>query len=177
MVAVIDVLAWDEGTAEQDRERFRIENDEQATWAMRKLTAARSRLDEIAHIAEAEIQRIQAWAEHESREPMRDAEYFEGILTEYGMTQRAEGRKTVSTPYGSIKSRMGQPKYTFVDKEQFIEWAKANHPDWVAVKEDVALSALRSSNVVDSVDPETGEVIPGLAVDPASISYSIEVSK
>lgn len=176
MVAVIDVLAWDEGNTEQDRERFRIENDEQATWAMRKLTAARARLDEIAHIAEAEIQRIQAWAERESREPMRDVEYFEGVLTEYGITQRAEGRKTVSTPYGSIKSRMGQPKYTFLDKDQFIEWAKANHPDWVAVKEEPALSVIKAATS-EPVDPDTGEVIPGLTVDPASISYSIEVSK
>lgn len=177
MVTTPDVLAWDAADAPlEDRERFKIQNDEQAVWAMRKLTSARKRLDEIAYIAEAEIQRIQAWAEHESREPMRDVDYFEGILVEYGRTQREQGRKSVSTPYGTIKSRMGQPKYTFIDKDEFLAWAKANHPTWVAVKEEPALSVIKSETS-GPVDEGTGEIIPGLVVDPATVSYSVEVSK
>lgn len=171
-----DVLSWDE-TAEPDRERFKITDDSQATWAMRKAAAAKARLHDIQLIAESEIERIQHWAEKESREPMRDLDYFEGILIEYAMKQRAEGRKTVSTPYGAVKSRSGQAKYVFVDKEGFVAWAKQNHPDWIAVKEEPALSALRDSNIVNAADPETGEVIPGLEVQPPTVNYTVEVSK
>lgn len=177
MAAVIDVLAWDEGPQEQDRERFRVTNDEQATWAMRKATAARTRLDEITRIAEGEIERIKEWAEHESREPMRDLDYFEHLLTQYGAEQREQGRKTISTPYGSVKSRIGQSRYVFSDKQQFIEWARQHRPDWIAVKEEPSLSALHDANVLASADPDTGEVIPGLEVEPPKVTFKVEVSK
>lgn len=174
----IEAVTWDKETnpAWDDRERFRIEHDEQAVWAMRKMAASRKRLDEIKEIADAEIERIQSWAEHQSRVPMRDAEYFQAILEEYGRAQRAEGRKTVSTPYGSIKSRLGQPRYTFTDKEEFISWAQRNRPDWLVVKPEPLLSVIKaeSSGPADAI---TGEIIPGLTIDPAAISFTVEVSK
>jgi hypothetical protein len=172
-----DAIDWDSHDPGHDRERFKIENDSQATWAMRKAAIARGRLDEIKTIAEAEIARIQDWAEHESRVPMRDLDYFEGILIEYAMKQRAEGRKTVSTPYGAVKSRIGQTRFVFSDKAEFIEWAKVNHPDWLVVKEDVSLSALRDASLTDSADPASGEIIPGLNVEPPTVNFTVEVSK
>jgi hypothetical protein len=176
-MSTIDAIGWDSHQSEPDRERFKIEDDSQATWAMRKAAAARTRLDEIKAIAEAEIARIQDWAEHESRVPMRDLDYFEAILIEYAKGQRAEGRKTVSTPYGSIKSRSGQARFVFSDKTQFIEWAKANRPEWLVVKEEVSLSALRDSSLKEAADPESGEIIPGLDVEPPTVNFTVEVSK
>lgn len=173
----IDVLVYDTDLKDEDRERFKITDDSQATWAMRKAAAARARLHDIELIAESEIARIQHWAEHESRVPMRDLSYFEGILIDYAIRQRAEGRKTVSTPYGAVKSRSGQARYVFVDKEGFVEWAKQHRPEWVAVKEEPSLSSLRDSNVAAAADPDTGEVIPGLEVEPPSVKYTVEVSK
>lgn len=179
MTHIVDAIDWDSQveTDRDDRERFKIEDDSQATWAMRKAAAARARLTEIQAIADAEIERIQQWAEHESRVPIRDLDYFEGILIEYGRQQRAEGRKTVSTPYGSIKSRSGQARFVFSDKAQFIEWARANRPEWLVVKEDVSLSALRDASITASADPESGEVIPGLDVEPPTVNFTVEVSK
>jgi len=179
MAETADAIAWDaQADADrEDRERFKIEDDSQATWAMRKAAAARARLDEIKAIAESEIDRIQHWAEQESRSPVRDLDYFEGILIEYARKQRAEGRKTVSTPYGAIKSRSGQTRFTFSDKAQFVEWAKANRPDWLVVKEEPSLSALRDSSLTAAADPDSGEVIPGLEVDPPTVNYTVEVSK
>jgi hypothetical protein len=179
MAETADAIAWDaQADADrEDRERFKIEDDSQATWAMRKAAATRARLTEIQSIADAEIERIQQWAEHESRVPMRDLDYFEGILIEYGRRQRAEGRKTVSTPYGAIKSRSGQTRFTFSDKAQFIEWAKVNRPDWLVVKEEPSLSALRDSSLTVAADPDSGEVIPGLDVEPPIVNFTVEVSK
>lgn len=176
MYDTTDPHDWDT-TTEPDRERFKIADDGQATWAMRKAAMAKARLHDIELIAESEIARIQGWAEHESREPLRDLAYFEGILIEYAMKQRAEGRKTVTTPYGAIKSRAGQPKYVFVDKAGFLEWARQSHPDWIAIKEEPSLTAIKDSNVLEAVDPETGEMIPGLEVQPATVNFTVEVSK
>lgn len=177
MTDTISAIEYD-NTEPVDRERFKIEDDSQATWAMRKISAAKGRMSEIQAIADAEIARIQEWAEREAREPLRDIDYFEFILTEYATKQRAEGRKTVSTPYGSVKSRMGQAKYVVDDTEAFLQWAKANRPEFIRVKEEPDVSAMRERVPADSaVDPETGEVIPGLRVEPGSPSYKVEVSK
>ena len=178
MTDTVNAIEFDTTEVSLDRERFKIEDDSQATWAMRKAAAARTRLDEIKAIADAEIERIQAWAEHESREPMRDIDYFEGILTEYAMAQRAEGRKTISTPYGSVKSRMGSTKYIVDDPDAFFEWARQNRPDFIRVKEEADLPTMKQFLPSDAaVDPDSGEVIPGLLVEPGSPSYKVEVSK
>lgn len=180
MTDTISAIEFD-NTDSVDRERFKIADDSQATWAMRKMTAARSRLDEIQKIADAEIARIQEWAEQQSREPMRDIDYFEFILTEYAIAQRAEGRKTVSTPYGSVKSRMGQDKWRVDDAEEFLSWARRNNrADLIRVKEEPDMARVKDTLVSGSgaaVDPESGEVIPGLTVEPGSPSYKVEVSK
>ena len=173
-----DVLTYDNTSVEPvDRERFKIQDDWEATWAMRKIAAARTRIDEIQAIADSEVARVQEWAEQEGRESLRDLDYFEGLLIEYGIAQRTVGRKSVSTPYGAIKSRTGQAKYVFVDKEQFLVWARTNRPDWVAVKEEPALSAMRENHVLAAADPDTGEMIPGLQVEPPSVSFRVEVVK
>lgn len=178
----IEVMDWDEpDSGSEDRERFRIDTDSQAVWAMRKLAAAKARLHDIALIAESEIARIQHWAEQQSREPLRDTAYFEGILVEYGMKQRLEGRKTVSTPYGAIKSRTGQPKWRVADPEEFLSWARRNNrADLIRVKEEPDMARLKETLVPGdgtALDPESGEIIPGLNVDPASVSFSVEVEK
>jgi hypothetical protein len=45
------------------------------------------------------------------------------------------------------------------------------------VKEEPALSALRDSNILEAADPETGEMIPGLEVQPATVNFTVEVGK
>lgn len=175
-----DVLSWDSDDQQDyaDRERFRITDDAQATWAMRKLAAAREALNGVANVAEAEIARVQAWAEQRSRQALQDAQYFEGILCEYARAQRAEGRKSVSTPYGTVKSRAGSPRWT-IDAEAFLAWARTAHPDLIRVKEEPALAAVKDAlQVADggAVDPATGEVVPGVAIAEAEVTYSVEVA-
>lgn len=180
MSDAVEAVAWD-SEAREPGERFRIENDEQAVWAMRKLAAARRRMDEITAISEAEIDRIKDWAEHEARTPMRDMDYFEAILREYAIGQRAEGRKTISTPYGSVKSRAGQPKWSVEDAEAFLSWARRNNrSDLIRVREDADLAKMKATlenTGPSAVDPETGEVVPGVVVSDAETSFTVEVAK
>lgn len=181
MSEAIDAINWDATEAPEDRERFKITDDSQATWAMRKAAAAKARLAEIQAIADAEIERIQAWAEQQSREPIRDVDYFEAILIEYAIGQRAEGRKTISTPYGVVKSRAGQPKWKVDDAEAFLSWARRNNrPDLIRVKEEADMARLKTEfeNTGDAaVDPESGEVVPGVSVSDAHTSFTVEVAK
>lgn len=173
----------DDFDAEQ-HESFRIQDDAQAAWAMRKLLGARIRKDNNVNVAERERLRIDSWIEQVNVKHDRDIAYFEAILSQYASVQRNEGRKTVETPYGVVKSRVGQPKIAVEDAEAFIAWAQQGHEDLLLVKVGPSLSAIKAIAEIENTDTlgmvaitPDGEIIPGVSVAPAVVSYTVEVSK
>jgi hypothetical protein len=171
--------------AEQEGGGFRITNDEEATWAMRKLLLYRNDQAAVVKIADAERQRIDSWVERRTAIANRRIDFFENILRQYASEQRtAEDRKTIDTPYGVIKSRQAAAKFVIHDKNEFLAWADT-HPD-VTLYETVRkplLSALNERATVE-VTPTLGpvcvyegEIVPGVFVEPASVNYRIEVIK
>lgn len=168
-----------------DREQFRITNDALAAWAMRKLLDLRSKQAANTAIADAERLRIDEWEKHVNSRFDDDIAFFESHLIQYGIHQRQdEGRKTIETPYGVVKSRLGQPKYRIVDEQAFFDWAGVNLPEAIAVKMTPALSVLKDKTSVEetaTLGPvamwESGEIVPGVEVEQANVSYTVEVSK
>ncbi len=171
--------------AEQQGEGFRISNDDEATWAMRKLLMYRKQEAEITKTAESEHQRIASWQERRMGIIDRRIDFFENILRQYASEQRtAEDRKTIDTPYGVIKSRQGQAKFVIHSKDEFLAWAET-HPEAVLYEtvRKPLLSALNERATVE-VTPTLGpvcvyegEIVPGVFVEPASVNYRIEVIK
>jgi hypothetical protein len=162
-----------------DRERFKIEGDKQAAWAMRKLLALQEKATENEAIADAERTRIDLWLESVNGKFDSDIAYFTAILVEYGTTQRSnEDRKSIETPYGSVKSRIGQPKYVY-EQSELIEWAIQSRPALVRVKQELDLAALKNMSVTPDgmVITEDGEIVPTVFVSPATVNYTVEVSK
>lgn len=167
-----------------DVEGFQIEDDASAAWAMRKLLHAEQERQKNVEVGEAEHQRIDAWLERVNSKFNRDIEFFEGLLRVYAVKQRAEGRKTIDTPYGSVKSRQTQAKFQVHDVDQFLSWADKNCPDAITVKVSPSVSALKGLVSVEHTDTlgwvammDTGEIVPGVSVEPADVSYTVEVSK
>jgi hypothetical protein len=168
-----------------DRERFEITNDEQAAWAMRKLLAFRKKMAENEAIADAERTRIDAWLNHVNDKFAPDIAYFEAILTRYAQHQRTnEDRKSIETPYGSVKSRSTQDKFKIVDEDEFFKWAEANLPQAIVVKRSPSLTELKKAATVEHTDTlglvamsQDGEIIPGVAGEPGGVNYTVEVSK
>jgi phage host-nuclease inhibitor protein Gam len=163
------------------RDRFVVTDDKTAAWAMRKLRSIRRKIAEVDRIAAAEIARINEWREQASAQYRPDESYFVGLLTQYAAKQRAEeDRKSVVTPFGVVKSRLNQPKWT-VDTEAFLAWARANHPEMIRTKEEVNLTETKSVLALDDslqpFDPDTGEVAAGITVQPAEITFTVEVTE
>lgn len=163
-----------------DRERFRVDDDAKATWAMRKLRAIEAKVAENQRIATDERARIDEWLERVNEPLAQDAAYFRGLLIEYARHEReAADRKTVITPYGSVKSRAGQPKW-HVDAAVFLDWARVSHPDLIRVKEEPNLTAIKEvvlpvPGLPDIAVTPDGEPVPGITVTPADTSYTVEV--
>jgi hypothetical protein len=183
MSAEISIQEFDITPTERD-EHFKIVNDSQAAWAMRKLLGYQNKIEENKTIAQDELSRIDAWLEHVNSKFDSDIAYFEAILVQYARGEReGKDRKTIETPYGKVKSRLTQPKYT-VDEAEFLPWAKVHRPEWVQVVEKAALTELKKQTQIEetvtlgliAMTPD-GEIVPGVQVESAGINYSVEVDK
>lgn len=187
----IDIYEYDQdgdvmryNTEEGSREHFHIADDAQAAWAMRKLLAFKKKIVENENAANAEYQRIDDWLNRVNSRYASDIEYFEAILMQYARVQRqSEGRKTIDTPYGMVKSRATQSKFKVENSEEFIQWASINAPQLVYIKASPNLTALKEFASAEETQTlgavamtEDGEIIPGVAVEPANVNYTVEVA-
>lgn len=170
---------------DEARERFTIQDDSAASWAMRKLRAIRSKQAENKQMAVDEHARIDLWLD-EVNDPLdRDAKYFEAILTDYAIRVREnpdDGRKSISLPTGKVATRQGSPKYT-VDAEMFLPWARENAPHLIRVKEEPSLSAIKEYVVAADDAPvatsdgvaitSDGEIVPGVHVSSSDVAVTV----
>lgn len=126
-------------------ERFRIEDDSAAEWAMRKLAAATARAQEIDAAAQQHHEEIDRWVDRRMRPARREVEFFEAILVDYGIRQVEEAkRKTVDVPSGKIRSldRRETPKIVVTNPADLAAWA------------GTTLSGDDASEVVPPQDPK-----------------------
>lgn len=150
---------------EQPTEAFRIENDELASWALRKFAALTSQMKRNERLAKLELDRIATWLDRENAKLVHQAEFFEEHLKDYGRRER-ENRKTISLPYGKIKSRK-TPERVEVDEAVFVPWAQENNRDDLLIFADPKPNKTLLKNA--------GE-IPGVEVKEGHVSFYVEVS-
>lgn len=148
----------------EQREGFKIENLEGATWAFRKLRAIENKEAEIKVIAEEEINRVNAWKEKELEQYAKDKEYFSYLLEEFYRAEKAKDKKfKLSTPYGKVTARKSS-KWNYENEEALVKYLKDNKPELVRVKEEVDKTELKKV-FKDGVDKETGEVLPFVTIE------------
>jgi len=163
-------------------EKFKVEDDASAEWAMKKLRQLRRRQRTNSEIAEEEARRLQEWLDAVNKPINQSALFFEGLLIDYAMRCRENSedqRKTISLPAGKIATRSPAPKWD-IDAEVFLPWARLNNPELIRVKEEPALQVIKDEfagfPVVSHesiVFTEDGEIVPGIIVREQDISITI----
>lgn len=154
---------------------FQVDSLDKAAWAMRKYRSLAQQAEANKRLAEAERERIDLWLERTNATLEGRMDYFEGLLTAYALSRRAEGQKSLSLPDGEVKTRVNPPTFA-VDKAVFLEWAEEQkREDLIRVSLAPDLSAIKKTFVPDgmgAVDPATGEVVPGLQPVPENVSVT-----
>jgi hypothetical protein len=152
-----------------ESDRFRIDDDSAAAWAMRKLRAARRRIEANDALAAEEFDRVETWRNAVNASHERTIEYFVGLLSQYALACREnpdDGRKTLALPAGKVTTRPGGWKWHASD--EFLTWAGAHAPDLVRVKTEPALNEIKKRFIArddgSAVDGATAEIVPGLSV-------------
>ena len=136
------------------REGFKIENLEGATWAFRKLRAIENKEADIKAISEEEMARITSWRDAELKQYEADKQYFSFLLEEYYKNEKAKDKKfKLSTPYGKVTARKSS-KWNYENEEALVKYLKDNKPELVRVKEEVNKTELKKV-FKNGVDKET----------------------
>lgn len=154
----------------EQRERWRIDGDNTATWALRKLAAIQAERDRIKLLHQAEVSRLDAWAADADRALSHDADFFTARLTEYRLELEQANPdlpKTYKLPAGSLARRAGRESTYIGDEAEFIAWATVNCPDALRVTAKVAPLAKWERTTTDGevrvVSPD-GELVPGVRI-------------
>lgn len=164
----------------EEKKPFRIENREQAIWALRKITAVEKAREEARAAARAEIDRINAWLKEEEKQADRAREHLDYLLEDYHRRVLAEtGQKTIKLPHGELQIRARQPEYQR-DEKHLKDWARENRPEFLVPQEPkLNWTALKKNLTVaggQAVDKETGEVVPGITVIERPAGFKIKLT-
>jgi hypothetical protein len=159
--------------------RWEILDDENASWAMRKIAAAQQAIGRIDRVAEAEYQHVSEWRAREIATHESTIAFFESRLYAYASEQRERyDRKTVSTPWGSIRSRTRPARLSVSDRDAFVEWARVHHPDLVEVQYRPNSAkfgeAFRVENEGGAIMTHDGEPVPGVEWFGGGIIYRVD---
>lgn len=158
---------------EEEREEFKIDSLEGATWAFRKLRAINEKESEYKAIAEQEITKVQTWLESVIKPLGNDKAYFEGVLSQYYKAEREKDKKfKLSTPYGKVAARETD-KYYYEDEQAIMDYCNMNKVDCIRVKEELDKASFKKV-CKGGVNLETGEVVPGVRVE-KELSITVKV--
>lgn len=166
---------------EEEKQKFRIEDKEQAQWALRKIKALNIKHKETDELAEAEIERIKAWQDKENRSIDSGIAFFEGLLFDYMLKEKKadEGLKSIKLPSGTLRLRKQQPEY-IRDDDKLVKWAiTVGEWDLVKTKESIDWAALKKDIAVangKAIHKGTGEVIKHIKVMPRDDKFEVVVN-
>jgi phage host-nuclease inhibitor protein Gam len=187
---VFDELDAPEG--EPSGDGFRVLDEGQADWALRKLTAVRSSLADADALATRQIEAILAmvepylspireWHEAQSERLGNEIGFWEGLLELYHrdvVLADDPKAKTVTLPHGTLKARKSPDRWEF--DEAFLDWARNIAPEFIRTKEEadkaLAKKTLKVAPNGHAVyDLPQGPVdVPSVTVTPGDISFTVE---
>jgi len=177
-----DYLRYVEEQMEAHDDGFKIDNDNKAEWAVRKIRQAQLAIEKRRQFVEAEIERLRRWQETMDERDQATIDRMTSLLRPYFESLRPSlgKRKSYSLPSGTLQVRTAQVSYAR-DEEQLLPYARQiglvrvkETPDWSEIKKRLQPAGNHPGAPV--VDTETGEIVPGVTVqEPEREVFSVKV--
>lgn len=156
-------------------EGFVVDDDNKATWCLRKIKHFKSKQKKNKKLAEEqiseiekEIKEVEEWLEAENSKLENSIEFMKSKLYSYAQQLRGENPdlKTHKLPFGQLQFRSQRPKWKY-DNDKLLDFAEKNYKDLIKVKKSVDKRKLKSeAKIVGGrvIIEKTGEVIEGVEV-------------
>jgi len=161
-----------------DKERFKVRDKEQAEWCLRQISRLTKEQEEIEATAKAEIEKITAWQNNQTGAIRKSISFFEYLLIEFHQQTLKENKdaKTIKLPSGRLSARKTQPEF-IRDEKKMLPWVEKNRPGFIKIKTAIDWAGLKEVLKYEKgkgIDPDTGEVVPGLTVVDRGTSFSVK---
>jgi hypothetical protein len=165
---------------EKEQEQFKIDNDDKACWAFKKIKKLEEEIAKKEEVAESQIRQVETWLKDEKEKRERKIDNFKTMLVEYAdqLKEDEPDMKTHSLPFGKIQFRKQRPKWKYDNKKLLEDAKKRMGPkplnSLIKVKEKVDKRKLKKEikegpfkilkGKGQVVNTETGEVLEGIEV-------------
>lgn len=162
-----------------EEQKFRIQNKEQANWALRKIASIERARAEARAAAEAEIARARSWLADEEKRADQAREYLDFLLEDYHRRTIAENpkAKTIKLLGGELQLRAQQPEF-LRDEKLLTDWADKNRPEFVKREPKLEWGELKKVLKFEkgkAIDPASGELVPAITVIMRPAKFSIKL--
>ena len=162
-------------------ERFVIDSDKKADWAIEKIKAERAEFERLRKIALDRIAELNQRVKELQERTDRRTGNLEALLMDYMQTVKPTKQTKTQTQYellsGKLVLKKQQPEF-IRDEAALLDWAKANAPDMVQTKESVTWGELKKLTTLDGekvVLAETGEIVSGVVAVPREDVFEVVV--
>jgi hypothetical protein len=150
--------------------QFTVDTEEKANWALRKLRKIEEQRAEDIALAEAEIEKINAWADQVHEKSDREMQFFQGLLMQYAQKRRKVDPKfkSLKLPNGKIRFKKQQDKWEYDDEKLVASLKKAGKKELIRIKEEPKKTDIKKHYKAQGakvIDPDTGEVLEGAMVE------------
>lgn len=175
----LEVAALEEG--------FVVDTLEKLSWVIRKVAYFQKEIDEVNDLAELEINRINEWKDKQLNQLESNKNFLSNKAFEYHykVLQEDPKKKSISTPYGKVKSTNRKPSVEKVNEDELKMFVKVNKPYLLEVQEVEKLNwaeLKKQLNIVEingefKVVDDDGQLVSGVTVKPGDITFKVEVSE
>lgn len=175
----------EEGTDQQESNRFEIQDLDTANWAFRKITAFKKRIQEKEALAKAENERINNWLESATKSDKNSITKFEQMLIAYYQKNREQdGKFKLTTPYGKLTSTSRKPIVTVTDEDKALMFVSKHNPKAVETiykynKNELKklITVVEKENGFLTAVNEDGEILDFIGLENQSDSYKVKTEE
>ena len=163
-------------------DRFVIDSEEKADWALRKIKEAENEIEKVEHFAETQIRQIENWKAKQTEKHHNSIEHFQSLLAEYLESKRKDDPKlkSITLPSGNVGFRKKPAKWIYNDEVVLKTLESENLNDFIKVEKKLDKRAIKKAfEVVGGkvINAETGQVIEGIEIQEQGESLNVRLNK
>ena len=168
----------------ESRDRFTIDNDEKADWAVRKIGEDKAEFDRLQELAELNIDRLKEKLAQEKAKFERSTAYLTALLEEYfekvpeNRLKKSPTQESYRLLYGKLVRKHPTPNIHY-DENELVKFLKASAPEYVKTKETAMWGEYKKTLKFTDAGAITadGEIVPCITVTPGMAKFEVKPDK
>ncbi len=166
----------------QADDRFIINDESKADWALKKIAEADNEIEKLERFAEAQMRQIETWLAKQTDKHLQTKEYMQSLLGEYVNMKREEDSKfkSITLPSGNVGLRANQKKWIYKDDVVLKALEQAKLDDFIKTEKKLNKQQIKKAFEVSDdkvINPDTGEVIEGIEIVDQGESLNVRLNK